>query len=442
MYNEKKNKLTETIRERLKNYERPAADEVWISIQKDLAAIKRRRIRRQIIAPAAAAIIALAICIPLLLRDDRTKIPNIAEEHQNITADLPKIITEIPQISTNNIDTAAVHPSPATEDETKDRKQNRRILTTASDKAEDVRNLAKNQKPVKSGNIKNNEDAAAKQDSSATEINSLIASTEIEDTQPTDLGGEQDDSTGEKMKSKDDSKQKDTQTIDLQNTQTDYSDKTEGKSKKKTKRFDFALAMGNSPVSSGRESKSDIVMMNEVADSHLEKIFASSHNFASDHTDTRFGPPISAGLLIRKHLSERWALESGLVYTGLYSLETSGNVERKINLHYAGIPLGAVYTFLELNRFSVYATAGGMGEICFWGKERYNIDLPSKEPEISGIQWSVFGGFGMDYKIAGPLRIFIEPNAVYYFDDGNNIKTIRKSVPLNVNFRAGLRLRY
>jgi hypothetical protein len=111
-------------------------------------------------------------------------------------------------------------------------------------------------------------------------------------------------------------------------------------------------------------------------------------------------------------------------------------------LHYLGVPLGTVYTLLEMNRFSVYATAGGMGEICFLAKETYNVDLPSQNQKVKEIQWSVFGGFGIDYKIAGPLRIFAEPNAVYYFDDGNNIKTIRKSVPMNFNFRAGLRLRY
>ncbi|MDR2563429.1 MAG: PorT family protein, partial [Prevotellaceae bacterium] len=348
MHSEKKNKLSETIRERLKNYERPIVNDVWIRIERDLAALKHRQIRRRIIATVAAAIVAIMICIPLLLRDERAKIAkrtNKAVENQNFTADFPKIITDSPKVISNNQKTVVG-------DKTKIINNIDGVLPTTSK----IRKPVKKQKPVDYINAPKNVDANAEQNKVAQEINSLVAKTEIKDNQDTKQNEEQKDTSSEKATIKDESKQNEEQSDD----KTDMRDK---KTQKKKKRFDFALAMGNSPVSNGRENKSDVVMMNEVANSHLEKITVSSHNFDSDHADTRFGPPISAGLLIRKHLSERWALESGLVYTCLFSSETSNNIERKTRLHYLGVPLGTVYTLLEMNRFSVYATAGGMGEI-------------------------------------------------------------------------------
>ena len=116
------------------------------------------------------------------------------------------------------------------------------------------------------------------------------------------------------------------------------------------------------------------------------------------------------------------------------------SVKRDVKLHYLGLPLKVSYSFYDTGQFSLYSTAGGMGELCIYGKE--SIGNESSRLNIPEIQWSVFANLGLNYKFVNRLGLFVEPGIVYYFDDGSKVNTIRKSVPFNVNLQAGLRLEY
>jgi hypothetical protein len=162
----------------------------------------------------------------------------------------------------------------------------------------------------------------------------------------------------------------------------------------------------------------------------------------TEPVDVKYDIPIAISFAVRKHLTDAWAIESGLTYTYLSSTETyiTSESSQKIKLHYVGIPIKLVYSFVNTKNLSIYAGAGGMGEVCVGGKL---IDSKSShELDISALQWSVFGSVGLNYRFLGHLGLFIEPGVVYYFDDGSDVNTIRKEQPLNINFQIGFRLNY
>ncbi len=163
--------------------------------------------------------------------------------------------------------------------------------------------------------------------------------------------------------------------------------------------------------------------------------------------DYQYDFPVSVGFTVRKNFTKIWGLESGVTYTYLSSTEaTSLNSElkssRRLQLNYIGIPVKGTCSFVNTKIFSLYAGAGGMGEMCVHGKE---TDLQTKESRklsVSEVQWSVFGNIGINVNLIDHLGLFIEPGVSYYFDDGSDIQTIRKERPVNFNLQGGLRLTY
>ena len=76
-------------------------------------------------------------------------------------------------------------------------------------------------------------------------------------------------------------------------------------------------------------------------------------------------PPISFGITVRKALNNRIALESGLVYTYLYTkLNQSRMISGRatLGLHYLGIPVNLVINLWDNPDWNVYVSGGGMIE--------------------------------------------------------------------------------
>ena len=161
--------------------------------------------------------------------------------------------------------------------------------------------------------------------------------------------------------------------------------------------------------------------------------------------------PISAGLGINYHLTDRWALQSGLVYTLLRSkgkyMDIAGNIgERKQYLHFIGIPLSASYSIAEWNRIRFYITAGGMGELNFTGKKKEIITvenletIESEKMRMKEPLWSVHTRAGADYPLWKFIHVYAETGVSYYFNNKSAVETLRSDQPLNVSLQAGIRL--
>lgn len=167
-------------------------------------------------------------------------------------------------------------------------------------------------------------------------------------------------------------------------------------------------------------------------------------------TDIEHHLPVSFGFSVSKSLNERFSLQSGLVYNYLTSdWETDGTYtgEFKQKLHYIGIPLSVVYKIAQWDKFVLYASGGGMGEVNVAGK----VNAKMFSPEHTKMQestehirmkqwlWSVRGNVGVSYPLVRFVNVFAETGASYYFDNGSDIETIRSEKPFNVDFQLGFR---
>ena len=150
----------------------------------------------------------------------------------------------------------------------------------------------------------------------------------------------------------------------------------------------------------------------------------------------------NVGFSVRRQLTQRFAIETGINYTQLSSDVTLGHPnDTKIDelsqkSHYIGIPLSLNIMLIERNSWQLYASTGGSAERCIAAY------LDGVSFSINAWQWSINGALGGQYSLSKHLGVFFEPTINYYFDDHTNIPSIRKERPCNFNLRLGLRLSY
>lgn len=163
-----------------------------------------------------------------------------------------------------------------------------------------------------------------------------------------------------------------------------------------------------------------------------------SHRFSQRVVaDIQHQKPISFGLSVRKAISGKFALESGLSYTLLSSdIHYENYPNEKQKLHYIGIPLRLSRALLSKSDFTLYASGGGSIEKCIYAKRG------EERLTESPLQLSVAALIGVEYKISRYMGIYLEPGINYFFDNGSSIKTIRKEHPCDFTLQAGIRLNY
>ena len=166
---------------------------------------------------------------------------------------------------------------------------------------------------------------------------------------------------------------------------------------------------------------------------------------------TKHKTPISAGLGVSYYINDRWALQSGVVYTllrskGNYYDNIGNEADWKQNLHFLGVPLNLSYKIAEWNRFQFYASAGGMIEINAAGRFKETLKIEdlkvntTKNVRMKEPLWSVNARGGVTYPLWKFVNVYAEAGASYYFDNKSNIETIRSDKPFNVSLQAGFRL--
>ena len=158
--------------------------------------------------------------------------------------------------------------------------------------------------------------------------------------------------------------------------------------------------------------------------------------------------PISVGLGARFGLGSRWAIGTGLNWTLLQSSFMGTIREDGINpvsseilntLHYVGIPVNAYFSILQGGRVELYAFAGGSIEKGLSNRFRSVVDRNFFHKEgISGVQWSVAGGFGVQFRLTRQVGLYVDPSLRWYVPS-DQPKSIRTQQPLMMNFEVGLR---
>lgn len=155
-------------------------------------------------------------------------------------------------------------------------------------------------------------------------------------------------------------------------------------------------------------------------------------------SDIQHHQPISFGLSVRKSLPKGFSVETGLTYTLLSSDAKISGSDKKVEqkLHYIGIPVRANWDFLDKRLFTLYVSGGGMFEKCVYG------ELGGEKETVKPLQFSVNGAVGAQFNATKRIGIYVEPGVAYFFDDGSEMKTIRKENPFNFNVQAGVRFTY
>lgn len=169
----------------------------------------------------------------------------------------------------------------------------------------------------------------------------------------------------------------------------------------------------------------------------------------NDFSDITHFAPISFGLVARKNLDKTWSIESGIMYTYLFSTFANTGTQpdnATLKLHYMGIPLNVVARVWNNPKWEVYISAGGMVEKGLRSIYTQNIHQGNRivttqaGTNIDGLQWSVNTAIGTTYNLQRNIGIYFEPKLSYYLEN-NQPLSARTDQPLNVGLTAGVRFR-
>ncbi len=208
---------------------------------------------------------------------------------------------------------------------------------------------------------------------------------------------------------------------------------------------------GNSSANYGM-SYASIAMMsdnNMLRVSNLERSNVAESDENEVNVKHRF--PLKVGVSVRFKFTDRWGIETGMVYSYHSSDIMSGDeysgYKTVRKLHYVGIPLNFNYDIWKNDYLNIYANCGGMAEFCVSGHATTDYitgntvtDTSEESVREKRPQWSVDLAPGIQYNFNNNIGVYAEPGIAYYFDNGSGMNTIYKDKKININLNIGLRL--
>lgn len=202
------------------------------------------------------------------------------------------------------------------------------------------------------------------------------------------------------------------------------------------KKASFSLFAGGGVTGAGTSTGPGRMVMSNIATGDS---FGSMAQLKYNYEDNSFRhhQPLSFGLSARKELRHGLSLESGVVYTLLWSdvRVKSSREDISQKLHFIGVPLRLNWQFYQTGGFSLYAGAGGMVEKCVAAK------FGSRKVDEPGVQWSVTGTAGAQYMFGKLVGLYFEPEIAYYFTQ-TDLRTSRTDSSLSLALRLGVRFAF
>jgi len=169
-----------------------------------------------------------------------------------------------------------------------------------------------------------------------------------------------------------------------------------------------------------------------------------SYMSKTDFTNLQHRPPFSFGIKACKNFGQYIGVESGLVYTYLASRFEWSGYHTNQNLHYIGIPANFVlYMGRSKSNWRFYLSGGGMVEKGLRNTSRQVRQMGSEtrittiKTPIEGLQWSLNGAMGVNYRLEKGWGIYFEPHIGYSFDCKQPVN-IRTEYPIYVGINFGL----
>ena len=163
-------------------------------------------------------------------------------------------------------------------------------------------------------------------------------------------------------------------------------------------------------------------------------------------SDVKHSLPLNLGVKVDIKLNSKVSLGTGLTYTWLRSryegLINKKHHRIKQSLHYVGVPVNVYFTMIGNGKLKVYANAGAAIEKGIRASYRitsYDGTSFTSNAKMDGLQFSVNGGLGLEYRFSKPFGVYLEPNAVYFFDS-KVPASIRTDQPLQLRAEIGFKL--
>ena len=217
----------------------------------------------------------------------------------------------------------------------------------------------------------------------------------------------------------------------------------------------FALmAYEDSQKASGRKGISLLVSggasSNTAGPSKLSQASPGGYTQAgiTETSKSTFGIPVVVGLGVRMQLSDALSIGTGLDYSmltrtfeGKYTegmTVTPGDFNH--TLQYIGIPVDFFVKLVEKKDISLYSNIGTEAEYAISNKYRLLGTDTVVGDKVNGLQWSIGGGFGLEFNPGQLVGIFAEPTFKYYFDC-DQPKNIRTDKPFQMILRVGVRFK-
>jgi len=182
----------------------------------------------------------------------------------------------------------------------------------------------------------------------------------------------------------------------------------------------------------------------------------NNRSIADNIAEMEHDQPVSFGITVSKTIVDRLSVETGLVYTYLFSRAKNTSVDfqnqETQHFHYLGIPINLNYNFVNIGKLGLFASFGGMVEKDVYGEFRSTGQSVSSELNSTsqGVittkisqknpQVSVSAGVGMFYPIYGGFNLYGKVGGAYYFDARNSeYKTIYTDKKIVFDLNAGVR---
>lgn len=164
-------------------------------------------------------------------------------------------------------------------------------------------------------------------------------------------------------------------------------------------------------------------------------------------SETKYSLPLNLGVQFQIRINSLLAVGAGVNYSMLRS-KYDGLVDKKMSsvrqtLHYIGVPVNLYATILQKNDFFVYANVGGTlekGIRASYVLKSYD-ETTRYHTAIDGMQFSVNFGLGAEYRFIKQLGLYVEPNAVYFFNS-KVPNSIRTDQPFQLRAEIGFRLHF
>ena len=166
----------------------------------------------------------------------------------------------------------------------------------------------------------------------------------------------------------------------------------------------------------------------------------------TETSKSSFGIPVVVGLGVRMHLTDVLSIGTGLDYSmltrtfeGKYTegmTTTPGDFNH--TLQYIGIPVDFFVKLVEKKDITLYSTVGTEAEYAVSNKYHLLGTDTVVGDKVNGLQWSIGGGFGLEFNPGKRVGIFAEPAVKYYFNC-DQPKSIRTDKPFQMILRVGVR---